>query len=423
VLGTALGTIAVLTLLNGAFSLAEASLLTLRPSRIDQLVEEGRRGAVAVLRLTKTPPRYLATAQVGITLAGFAASAIAALLLTAPEHDLWVVTAVTLTLAVLTIVLGELVPKALALRAPDLWALRLAPFLSLCVILFAPLTALTLALARIVVPGARFETPMLTREEFEQFVDEGGRHGSMDEDEAKIIGNVFDLSETLVRSVMTPRIDMTAVPHDASLTDTLEAIIGSGHSRLPVYEGTVDNVVGVVHAKDLLPLLVEGSREIALPTVMRAPLFVPETRRVSDLLTEMQRGSQQMAIVQDEFAGTEGLVTIEDLLEEIVGDIRDEYDVDEPEVQVLSADESLLDGRMGIDAVNERLGIDLPHTDYDTIGGLVFGQLGHEPEPGDRVQATDDLSFVVEEIDGRRIKTLRVIRQPAHQTDDTLATP
>ena len=218
--------------------------------------------------------------------------------------------------------------------------------------------------------------------------------------------------ETIVRSVMTPRTDMTAVPADAGLAETLQTVIASGHSRLPVFENTSDTIVGIVHAKDLLPLFKDGTTptSFTLRHVMRPPVFVAESRRVADLLSEMRRSKNQIAVVQDEYGGTAGIVSIEDLIEEIVGDIRDEYDIDEPEMRVLSATESVMDGRMNINDVNDRLGIELSDEEYTTIGGLVFGLLGHEPKEGERVHHAG-LMFVVEAMEKGRVKQIRAVRE------------
>jgi putative hemolysin len=417
----------ILILLSGAFSMAETALSAVRRSRVEQLVDEGRRGALAVQRLFRDPPRVIATVQIGITLLSFAAAAAAATLLAAPlvpvlealaglgttPATILAVVLLTFAVAIVAMVLGEIVPKSIALQAPDVWALRVAPFVNFCGFLFAPLVAIVVGLSNVIVRPfggkAKFETPFITREEFEQIIDQGAQRNEIDDEEAGIIKNVFDLSETPVRSVMTPRIDMTALPADAPLARTLETILESGHSRIPVYEQTVDNIVGVVHAKDLLRHFQADRSDLDLHSVMRPPYFVAETKKVSELLTEMRRSKYQLAIVQDEYAGTEGLVTIEDLIEEIVGDIHDEYDVDEPEVQVLSETESLIDGRMSIDDVNDRLGLELPHKDFDTIGGLVFGLLGHEPSLGECVRQ-DGMEFCIERVEGRRIRTVRAIR-------------
>ncbi len=430
-----LGLVLFFIFLNGAFAMAETSLVALRRSRVEQLVEEGRRGADSVKTLTENPPRFIATVQVGITLLGFAAAAIAATSLSIPLIPVleripgvsfhvaqFIAEAIlTLLIALVSMVLGEIAPKSLALQAPDFWALRLAPLVKTCSYLFAPIIALVVWLSNLIVMPfgvkAKFATPMITKEELEQIIDQGAQQNELDDEEAKILTNVFDLSETMVRSVMTPRTDLSALSVDATLDKTLETIIASGHSRIPVYDGTIDNIIGIVHAKDLLPLFKSDTHDINLRRVMRPPHFIPETKTVSELLAEMRRSQHQLAIVQDEYAGTAGLVTIEDLVEEIVGDIRDEYDVDEPEVQVLSESESLIDGRMSIADVNERLGMELPDEDYDTIGGLVFGLLGHSPSEGESV-LQDGTEFRVEQVQGRRIRLIRAVKAGSVDGDD-----
>ena len=435
---TSLGITLILTLFNGTFAMAETALVSIRPSRVDQLVEEKRHGALAVRKLIANPSRFIATTQAGITILGFGAATSAVATLAAPvgllldkmgflsvslSHTIAILL-VTVLVSLLNMVLGEIAPKSIAIQAPDVWALRLAPFVSFCSILLSPLTAFVIAISNVVVKPfgakAHFETPMISKEELERIIDQGEKHGEIDDNEAKIIGNVFDLSETSVKSVMTPRIDMTALSTEATLQQTLDIILDSGHSRIPVFEGTVDHIVGIVHAKDLLPLFREERHDVDLRAVMRPPYFVPQTKRVSELLVEFRGEGKQIAIVQDEYAGTYGLITIEDVLEEIVGDIRDEYDVDEPEVRVISAHESLVDGRMNLGDVNERLGTTLAEDeDYDTIGGLVFGLLGHEPTVGERV-TQGSMEFVVEKVEGGRIRELRAVRvgsPAAHDSD------
>jgi putative hemolysin len=424
----ALSVVAILlfSLLKGLFSMAETALVTVRRARVEQMAEEGRAGTASLLRLIENPTRYVAAVQVGTTLMSFAAATVGAILASeifAPKllglglregaaRPVGVSVVAVLT-AVVAMILGEIAPRGLAQKTPDLWALRLAPFVNFCAALFAPITALVLGVSNALVKPfgatAKFETPLVTREEFEQILDEGEERGEIDDEEAKIITNVFDLSETSVRSVMTPRIDMTALPVDASVNRMLETVLESGHSRIPVYENTIDNIVGIVHAKDLLPHLKAQELDTDLRSVMRQPYFVSETQKVSELLAEMRRGNQPLAIVQDEYAGTEGLITIEDLLEEIVGEIRDEYDVDEPDIESLSEDESVIDARMAIADVNERLGLELPRGDYNTIGGLVFGLLGHEPTVGERVRV-DGVEFRVETVEGRNIRSVRAVR-------------
>jgi putative hemolysin len=416
----------LLILLMGAFAMAEAALLSLRSTRVEQLVEEGRRGAKAVQTLLENQPRMIATTQVGVTLCGFTAAAVAATVLSHPlvplvqsvlhdrnnDYSRVVASAlITIPVAVLAMAIGGMLPKTLALQAPDHWAMRLAPLVRACTTLFTPFSALILGLARTIAPQARFEAPMMTRGEFEKFVDDQGKGGGIDEDEEEIIKNIIEISETEVREVMTPRVDMAAVPVTSPPEKVVELILASGHSRIAVYAGTIDNVIGILHAKDLLRLLAGEDRPLNIGKLIRPPYFVPENRRVADLLEYMRHSHQQLAIVQDEYAGTAGIVTIEDLLEEIVGEIKDEYDVDEPEFKVLSPTETLFDSRLSLDDINERLGTALEHEDYTTIGGYVFGILGHEAAVGERV-VTEGVEFVVEKLEGRRIKTIRATRLP-----------
>jgi len=215
----------------------------------------------------------------------------------------------------------------------------------------------------------------------------------------------------MVRKVMTPRIDLTALDVEAPLSELILLIGESGHSRIPVYRGNLDDIVGVVHAKDILKLPPVNRDAVPISTVMRPPSFIPETKRVNDLLAEFKRGKQQMAIVRDEYGVTSGVITIEDLLEEIVGDIQDEYDVEEPQIQVLDAHTTLLDGRAPLSEINERMGLDLSEEEADTIGGFVFGLLGHQAAQGERVR-WENVEFVVDATDGRRITKVRVIKLP-----------
>lgn len=427
----------VLTLINALFSMAETALVSIRRSRVEQLVEEGRRSARAVKRLVENPPRFIATTQVGITLLGFASAAAAATTLAAPligpltslgleprTAEAGAVIVVTIVIAFVSMVLGEIAPKSLAIQAPDRWALLLAPFINFCAVLFAPLSWLVVKVSGVLVrpfgAKAEFEQPMINKEELEQIINEGEKHGELDTQERVILNNVFDLTETIVRKVMTPRRDMTAVPVEADLQSVLGTILDSGHSRLPVYEGTTDHIVGIVHAKDLLPLLrsEHGGRSLDLRHTMRAATFVPESKSVLELLNEFRRSNQQVAIIKDEYDGTEGLVTIEDLLEEIVGPIHDEYDRDEPQIVSLSPDEWRLEGRLTIGDVNDALGTELPEGEtYDTISGWVFSTLGREPLPGDHIR-NDDYEFIVEQIEGRRIHTLRALRLASTDASD-----
>jgi putative hemolysin len=255
-----------------------------------------------------------------------------------------------------------------------------------------------------------------TPAEIRSLVVQGHEQGVVEEDEREMIHGVFEISQTVVREVMTPRIDVVGVRVDATIAQLLKVVVGEGHSRIPVYEGTIDTVVGVVLAKDIIPLLARGDRDDStfdVRSVMREPYFVPDTKPVDDLLAELRQQKVHLAIVLDEFGGTYGLVTMEDLLEEIVGEIDDEYDVAEPDFSATPEGDVLIDGGALISEVNERYFLGLPEEDFDTIGGYIFGALGRVPEAGDVIGplgASADVSLQVEETEDRRVTRVRLTR-------------
>jgi putative hemolysin len=425
----ALVALLLLTLLNGFFTLAEVALNTVRNARLQDLIEEGGSDAQAAgsaQQLMRQPTRVVATVQVGITLASFAVAAIAAATL-APDlalqlparltpHPVHAMTVVMTGLAALvTIVIGEIVPRSVALRRPDQVALLVARPLRFFMVLFAPLAGIALGLSNLLVRPfgltATFAAPMITEEELRALLEASAQSGAIEEDEKDIIRNVISFGDTDVRQVMTPRIDIKALDIGAGLPALLDLIMESGHSRIPVYEGSVDAIIGIIHAKDLLPGLARGERALDLRAVMRQPLIVSENQQVDALLDEFRRSNVQLAIIQDEYGGTAGLVTIEDLLEELVGEIQDEYDQEDPMLLPLEPGVWRIDARMAIDDLNEHLDLDLPHEDFDTVGGFVFGQLGRQLEEGESVHY-EELEFVVEKTDGRRVDKLRLIMRP-----------
>lgn len=324
--------------------------------------------------------------------------------------------AVTVPVALLALVIGEIAPKSLAVRHPERFALIAVHPIRWLQTLLTPVVAILTFLSNAVVRPfggtAHFTTPAVNEEELKILVEAGEEQGVLAPEETEMIHSILDFGDTVVRKVMTPRIDLTALDVGAPLPELILLVHHSGHSRIPVYEDDLDSIVGIVHAKDLLALPMDTSRDaVPIRSVMRPPYFIPESKNVADLLKEFRRSKQQLAIVRDEYGVTSGLVTIEDLLEEIVGDIQDEYDVEEPMVQVVDAHISILDGRMGLNEVNDRMGLDLPEDEADTIGGFVFGLLGHQAELNERVQ-WQHLDFSVEATDGRRITKVRLICHP-----------
>jgi putative hemolysin len=423
--------IVVLTLLEGVFVAAEIALVTIRRTRIEQLIDEGNRSASRVKRLISQPGRFLAVTQIGLTFIGFLASAYAAVNLASSLKGAFEATGVsflvssaealaliivTLLLALFTIVFGELVPKSLALAHTDLFALRLSGFVELLLRLLGPLvyalTAVTTNVSRALGAGDQAQGVMST-EELSILVERGGEQGILEAEEEQMIQAVIELGDQRIHEVMVPRIAMITLPASATMDEVIDKVIDEGHSRIPVYDETIDEIIGILYAKDLLPILKRPAADRpALRSLLRPPVFVPESMSVDDLLHEFQRRKVHLAIVLDEYGGTAGLVTIEDLLEEIVGEIQDEYDVEEPLIVRLSPDEARIDGRADVDDLAELFDIELGLEDadeYDTVGGLIYHRIGGVPKPGDQV-LVKGLTLTVETTDGRRVGKVLAVR-------------
>ena len=420
----------VLTLLEGFFVAAEIALVSIRRSRVEQLVDEGRPGARRVQKLLSEPSRFLAVSQLGLTVIGFLASAFAAVSLTdgivtvlegfgmahATATGVSLIT-VTIVLALFTIVFAELVPKTLALAHPERFALTLSAPLDVLGRILAPLVALLTGITRAVTRmlGASVNTEaQITAEELRLIVERGGEQGILEAEEEQMINAVIELGGRRIHEVMVPRIAIAALPASSSFDAAIDRIIEEGHSRVPVYESSVDEVVGILYAKDLLPFLKSTVEQPPdLRVLLRTPVFVPESMSIDDLLHEFQRRKVHIAIVLDEYGGTAGLVTIEDLLEEIVGEIQDEYDEEEPLVERLDENRARVDGRASVEDLLEIWDIKTPLEDedeYDTVGGLVYHRVGGIPAPGDEVRI-DGLRLTVETTDGRRVAKVLAVRE------------
>ncbi len=433
-----LGLIVVLVLLNGIFAATEIALVTLRRSRIQQLIDEGQGAALRVQRLKANPGRFLAVIQIGINFLGFLASAFAAVslvddaarffetfgpLIDAAEAIALVV--VTILLTLFTIVFGELVPKQIGLAHAERVAMTTSPLMEFLSSIFGPLvgalTWITRRISRLFGADVAADE-RISSEEIRLIIEQGGEQGILEAEEEQMIHAVIELGGMRVHEVMVPRIAMVTLTGDATISDAIDTIVAEGHSRIPVYENTIDEIVGIVYAKDLLPFLKSNAPEPpALRSLLRTPVFVPESMTVDNLLHELQRRKVHLAVVLDEYGGTAGLVTIEDLLEEIVGEIQDEYDVEEPMIVRLSDDEARVDGRAAVDDLAELFEIRVPLEDadeYDTVGGLIYHRIGGVPKPGDQV-ALDGLTLTVESTDGRRVSKVLVVRSsPGTGADD-----
>jgi putative hemolysin len=397
--------------------LSESALLAVRRPRVLQLLEEGHPGGRRLERALAQASRLLGGAQVTRRLLYLISAALAAhggvvlaRLMTSGASPWAVVLGGGIALLLLAVVLHLLVDSApwrSAQERPEELALRLLPLLRIGAVLAAPFLTLT--------RGGGSESrgaPSLlqSEEEFADVVESGVEQGVLEPEKREMIGSIVELPETVARQVMVPRTEMVAAPVEAGIPTVVEEIVRTGYSRLPVYEETADHVVGIVHAKDIMRAMAAGEAGVPVGRLMREPHFVPETKPLDDLLTEMRAARQQIAIVVDEYGGTAGIITIEDILEEIVGEIRDEYDVEEArreeELRAMPG-ECVLDARTPIRDVNEQMGLALTDEEYDTIGGYVFGLFGRVPEPGERIESGGRV-FVVEELDGSRIARVRI---------------
>lgn len=427
-----LGLILLLILLNGFFVAAEIAFVTVRRTRLDELADEGDRRAARALRLLKDPGRFLAVIQVAITFLGALASAVAAVsiveLLATPLSGVsWIgeragvlaLLVVTLLVSVVSIVLGELIPKGFALANPDRIALAASGPISLFAKIVSPLVALLVLLTKVISKPFGIDptrTPELSAAEIRLIVEQGSQQGVLEAEEEQMISAVMSLSDSKLHEVMVPRIDIVAIDQEATFDEAVEVVLKEGHSRTPLYRESVDHIVGILYAKDLLRLIAAGGTRPRLRDIMRPALFVPESQSVDDLLHELQRRKVHMAVVLDEYGGTAGLVTIEDLLEEIVGEIQDEFDEEEPMKVEIGPGEVILDGRAAIDDLTELVEPALELEDdeeYDTLGGFVYHRIGRVPVVGDAVVIEPFLITVIK-VSGRRVGKVRVRWTPVN---------
>jgi CBS domain containing-hemolysin-like protein len=319
----------------------------------------------------------------------------------------------TVGMTVILFVFAEVVPKTYAVLHTDRVALWLAPLCVWLARVFGPVAILLVKVANVIMPGKGLpKGPFVTEEEIKALAEVASEESEIEEEEKELIHSIFEFGDTLVREVMVPRPDMVVAPVTASLNDVLDLILKRGYSRIPVYKGELDNIVGVVYAKDLLRHLHAGKANVPIEKIMREPYFVPETKKVSELLREMQQRRVHIAIVLDEYGSVAGLVTIEDLLEEIVGEIADEYDREEQQFEKIDDNTYRVNGRVPIDEVNELLDVELPKDEWDTVAGLMYGLLGEVPTQGQAVDF-DNLTFSADKVQGRRIQKVLISRKPA----------
>ena len=409
--------VGVLILLNAFFVAAEYGLVTARRTRIIELHHEGNRRARDVLRITSDPPRFIAAMQLGVTLTSLGIGALGERALADVLGNVTAtVVAVLLAYLILTflhVVIGELVPKGIALGHSEGTALFVSQPVRVFFVALRPFiwfleksTEIVLRWLGLQPPGA--EDDVLSEAELRIVVSQSTRHGEIEQQEQEMLYKVFDFADKEASDVMVPRPEVVALSIDLPPEQALEAVMDSPYTRYPVYRESLDDVVGILHVRDLFSGLRErGMQEVKIEEIVRPAHIVPETKDLAALLAEFRRTNQHMAIVVDEYGEMEGIVTLEDLLEEIVGEIEDEFDLPDESVEQVDDDTIRIDGTFPIDDFNERFRTSLPAEDYHTVAGFVFGLLGRQPEVGDDI-SHDGLRFDVLEVDGSRINKIAV---------------
>ena len=403
----------VVGLIVAAFaSAAETSLTSVSRIRIRSLAEEGNRRARRVLRLHNDPNAYLTTILTLNTVALIVASTTTAVLIA--EHLTSLPQAIgTIVLSVVALIFCEIVPKSLALRFNERFALALGAPVAFLTRVLRPLVGLLTALSRFVVrvatKGRAAPGPFVTEDELKLLVTVGEQEGVVEHEERQMIQGILEMTDKPVHEVMVPRVDVSAIDvTDSTIDDVIKMIMDRGYSRIPIYEESIDNIVGVVYAKDLLRYGVRADDSRTIRDLAREPYFTPESKHVGELLSEMRERKVHMAVVVDEHGGTAGIVTLEDLIEEIVGPIRDEYDVGEQEeLHVIDDNHVVVSPRFALDDVHELLHLDIGESEADTIGGLIYERLGEIPKAGDTLHLGPATVTVVS-VRGHRIQSVRI---------------
>lgn len=401
--------VVVLVLFGSVLAIAEASITRMTRVRALALVEEERRNAVLLERIEADPPAFLNAVYLMVMLVQNGSAILVAILAERQFGNLGL-TVVSVGFTLLYFVLVEALSKTLGVLHSDRAALALSPLVWFLGTALAVPTRGLIGIANILLPGRGLKQgPFVSEAELRSMAELGQEEGSIEMEETRLIHSIFEFGDTIVREVMVPRPDIKAIESDKTLRDVQELVLEHGYSRIPVFTDDLDDVLGIVFAKDVLKALHQGEQNMPLREIVRDARFVPESKRVADLLREMQQEKFHIALVTDEYGSVSGLVTLEDLLEELVGEIADEYDVEEPELEQVADNVYRVDGKVSIDQVNESLDVELPAEEWDTVGGLMLGLLGSIPDEGEEV-TFQDLTFHAERVNGRRIAKILITR-------------
>ncbi|NMP23017.1 CNNM domain-containing protein [Sulfobacillus harzensis] len=403
----------VVVAISALYSMAETAMMALSRGKMRTLSENHQVERLSAL--LRSPNRLLGTVLVGNNLANILATTLAtAVFLHYWGHFGVAISTVVMTLFILLV--AEITPKTFASHNAEQVALRLTPFLAVSARIFYPivriLTWVGVGIIRLM--GGKAEGgKLMTEEELRTLVEVGEEQGLLEANERDMIQGVFDFGDTVVREVMVPRIDVQALPETATLGEVWDTLVEWGHSRVPIYRNTVDDITGVIYARDILAYGREKPLDTPARDLARPIQFVPETKKLDHLFADFRRQHTQIAVVMDEYGGTAGIVTIEDLLEEIVGEIQDEYDTEEVPMRELSPGVIEVAGLFALDELNEKFDLELPHEDFDTVGGLVLHLLGRVPIEGEVVRL-DNVEITVAQVVGRRVSRaiLRILKPP-----------
>ncbi|GAE88276.1 hemolysin family protein [Acetivibrio straminisolvens] len=423
----------LLIVLNGFFAASEIALISLNDNKLRMMGNENNKKKIAILRkLLSEPGRFLATIQIGITLGGTLSSAFASesfsdrlaglvkqMGVPVPDAILKTLSMIFISviLSYFSLVIGELVPKRLAMKEEEAISMFAAKPLYYLSVITYPVVRLLNASTNLVVrlfgidPNADEEE--VTEEEIRMMVDVGEEKGAIQENEREMINNIFDFDNKTVMDIMTHRTDIIALPVDASLDDVMSLFIEEKYTRIPVYDESIDNIVGILHVKDLIKYIgsENNTKNFDLREIIRKPYNVPWSKKADELFSELQKNKVHMAVIVDEYGGTAGIATIEDLVEEIVGNIFDEYDEEEKDFEKLDESTYIFNGSAGLDVLNEWVDAELPEDEYDTLSGFVISQLGRIPNCDEKPQIEfNGLVFKVEEVSEKRIEKIKVCR-------------
>ena len=416
----------VLIALNAYFAATEIAFITLNDAKVEKHAKEGNKRAKQILKMLKEPSKFLSTIQIGITLAGFLSSAFASNTFAdklAPVLNSWIpsiniqtwhsisIILITIILSFFTLVFGELVPKRLAMKYYEKIAYKTIGIIRVISIVTAPFVKLLTISTNIVskIFGvSENEEEIVTEEEIKMMVDEGEEKGTIEEAEKEMINNVFEFNDKTASEIMTHRTEIFAVDVKSDIVEELNEIDEYKYSRIPVYEDTIDNIVGVLYIKDLLKAF-STKKQVKIKSLLREGYFVPESKPINEIFKDLQVNKKQMAIVIDEYGGTAGLITMEDILEEIVGNIFDEYDEEKPEYEKIDENTYLISGSVSLHELKKILGIEIPEGDYDTLSGYLLELLGKLPE-NDTIVETEAVTYKIEEYEDKRIMWVKACK-------------